>query len=332
MAGEFWLNDERFARLAPLLQADTRGVPQVDDRQVISGIVHVPISGGRWSDAPACQDPGRTLYNRLCGGRRRASGSAPSRRWRPRVGRPPNGCSTTFGPEHTVDHRRKRGNLPTRQPLARRTHDQTAHAGRWAWVWSPSSSPLASTVTRRSASLIGLTPSAALAAERACDSDALRRLLVARGTTNNHTQCAISKEATPVRARGQQMLQPVPPPSASLPSPLAGYERRGTERSAARCDSEGPRTHRALCVGGRDAGGAHRRHRRGRHGISTKLMPAIGERRDEHGGGVYTAAVYTGQTAADGQYLGDIRAAVSAQKRAAPIVERPLLFFSNSRC
>ena len=118
----------------------------------------------------------------------------------------------------------KGGNLPTRQPLARRTHDQTARAGPWAWVWSPSSSPPASTAPRRSASLIGLTPSAALAAERACDSDALRRLLVARGTTNNHTQCAISKEAAPVRPRGRQMLQPAPPPSASLPSSLGCYE------------------------------------------------------------------------------------------------------------
>ena len=47
MAGEFWLNDERFAWLPPLLPADTRGVPQVDDRRVILDIVHVPISGGR---------------------------------------------------------------------------------------------------------------------------------------------------------------------------------------------------------------------------------------------------------------------------------------------
>ncbi len=43
----FWLSDEQFARLEPLLPTDTRGKPRVDDRRVISGIVHVLKSGGR---------------------------------------------------------------------------------------------------------------------------------------------------------------------------------------------------------------------------------------------------------------------------------------------
>ncbi|MRX51971.1 transposase [Paracoccus sp. S-4012] len=33
--------EEQMSRLAPLLPRDTRGVPRVDDRRVISGIVHV---------------------------------------------------------------------------------------------------------------------------------------------------------------------------------------------------------------------------------------------------------------------------------------------------
>ena len=49
---QFWLTDEQFSRLAPLLPTDTRGKPRVDDRRVISGIVHVLKSGGRWVDAP----------------------------------------------------------------------------------------------------------------------------------------------------------------------------------------------------------------------------------------------------------------------------------------
>jgi transposase len=49
----FWLSDAQFARLAPLLPTDTRGVALVDDRRVISGIVHVLKSGGRWVDAPS---------------------------------------------------------------------------------------------------------------------------------------------------------------------------------------------------------------------------------------------------------------------------------------
>jgi transposase len=33
----FWLTEEQFARLAPLLPKDARGVPRVDDRRVFSG-------------------------------------------------------------------------------------------------------------------------------------------------------------------------------------------------------------------------------------------------------------------------------------------------------
>ena len=35
MAGEFWLSEDQFARLQPLLPSDTRGVARVDDRRVI---------------------------------------------------------------------------------------------------------------------------------------------------------------------------------------------------------------------------------------------------------------------------------------------------------
>lgn len=61
----FWLTDEQYERLAPLLPSDTRGVPRVDDRRVISGIVHVLQSGCRWKDAPAVYGPHKTLYNRF---------------------------------------------------------------------------------------------------------------------------------------------------------------------------------------------------------------------------------------------------------------------------
>lgn len=60
----FWLSDAQFARLEPLLPNKPRGVPRVDDRRVISGIVHVLKSGGRWADAPAVYGPRKTLYNR----------------------------------------------------------------------------------------------------------------------------------------------------------------------------------------------------------------------------------------------------------------------------
>jgi transposase len=62
----FWLTDEQFAKVAPHLPRDTRGKERVDDRRVISGIVHVLKSGGRWADAPAeIYGPKKTLYNRF---------------------------------------------------------------------------------------------------------------------------------------------------------------------------------------------------------------------------------------------------------------------------
>ncbi|MBR1138934.1 MAG: IS5 family transposase [Bradyrhizobium sp.] len=62
---EFWLSEEQFERLRPLLPSKVRGVARVDDRRVISGIIHVVTSGGRWVDAPACYEPRKTLYNRF---------------------------------------------------------------------------------------------------------------------------------------------------------------------------------------------------------------------------------------------------------------------------
>lgn len=61
----FWLTDAQFAKLRPHLPTDTRGKPRVDDRRVISGIIHVIKSGGRWVDAPAVYGPRKTLYNRF---------------------------------------------------------------------------------------------------------------------------------------------------------------------------------------------------------------------------------------------------------------------------
>jgi transposase len=61
----FWLTDEQFATIEPHLPTDTRGKPRVDDRRVISGIIHVIKSGGRWVDAPCLYGPHKTLYNRF---------------------------------------------------------------------------------------------------------------------------------------------------------------------------------------------------------------------------------------------------------------------------
>ena len=61
----FWLSDAQFARLRPLLPNKPRGVPRVDDRRVVSGIIHVIRNGLRWRDAPEACGPHKTLYNRF---------------------------------------------------------------------------------------------------------------------------------------------------------------------------------------------------------------------------------------------------------------------------
>ena len=48
MGEVFRLSERQFSRLTPLLPTDTRGKSRVDDVRVISGIVHVLKSGGRW--------------------------------------------------------------------------------------------------------------------------------------------------------------------------------------------------------------------------------------------------------------------------------------------
>jgi transposase len=61
----FWLSEAQFARLRPLLPNKPRGMPRVDDRRVISGIIHVIRNGLMWRDAPSVYGPPKTHYNRF---------------------------------------------------------------------------------------------------------------------------------------------------------------------------------------------------------------------------------------------------------------------------
>lgn len=70
---QFWLTDEQFVKIAPHLPTNTRGKPRVDDCRVISGIIHVLKSGGRWVDAPAVYGPRRPSTT--------ASSAGPLRAW-----------------------------------------------------------------------------------------------------------------------------------------------------------------------------------------------------------------------------------------------------------
>ena len=61
----FWLSDEQWQAIEPYLPKDVRGKARVDDRRVISGIVHVIKSGCRWCDCPSEFGPPTTIYNRF---------------------------------------------------------------------------------------------------------------------------------------------------------------------------------------------------------------------------------------------------------------------------
>ena len=65
MAGEFWLSDRQWAVIDPLLPKNQSGAHRVDDRRVISGIIHVLKVGCRWKDCPEVYGPPTTVYNRF---------------------------------------------------------------------------------------------------------------------------------------------------------------------------------------------------------------------------------------------------------------------------
>src|SRR5664279_5977136 len=60
----FLLSERQMARISPFFPL-THGVPRVDDRRVVSGIVYVIRNGLQWKDAPHGYGPHKTLYNRF---------------------------------------------------------------------------------------------------------------------------------------------------------------------------------------------------------------------------------------------------------------------------
>jgi transposase len=61
----FWLTDTEWSKIEPLMPRGRRGAHRVDDRRVISGIVHMLRSGARWRDCPSDYGPYTTVYNRF---------------------------------------------------------------------------------------------------------------------------------------------------------------------------------------------------------------------------------------------------------------------------
>lgn len=64
MAQLFWLNEVQWAAIEPLLP-HWGGKPRVDDRRVISGILHRFREGLRWRALPDVYGPRTTVFNRF---------------------------------------------------------------------------------------------------------------------------------------------------------------------------------------------------------------------------------------------------------------------------
>ncbi len=73
MADLFWLSDAQWAVIEPFMPKNQPGARRVQDRQTISGIVHVIKSGCRWRDCPVAYGPpmAAAVESGNCGGRGR---------------------------------------------------------------------------------------------------------------------------------------------------------------------------------------------------------------------------------------------------------------------
>ncbi|MGT2477938.1 IS5 family transposase [Methylobacterium oryzae CBMB20] len=104
----FWLSDAQWAVIEPFMPKNQPGPERKEDRQIISGILHVLTSGCRWRDCPAAYGPRTTVYNRFNRWSRRGFGKPCWPRWpRPdgRATRPPAIAATS---------------APTARPMAAR--------------------------------------------------------------------------------------------------------------------------------------------------------------------------------------------------------------------
>ena len=59
------LTDFEWSLIAPLLPRKSRGVPRVDDRKVLNGILWRFRTGSPWADIPERYGPYTTCYNRF---------------------------------------------------------------------------------------------------------------------------------------------------------------------------------------------------------------------------------------------------------------------------
>ena len=132
MSKLFWLSDDHWAAVEPHLPRNQPGARRVDDRRVISGIIHVLKIGCRWQDCPADYGPSTTVYNRF-------------NRWSHRrfwlkllealAGSGAVTRSTSIDSTYVKAQRSAFGGMPSgpgarHRPVARRPNDQSSHPHR----------------------------------------------------------------------------------------------------------------------------------------------------------------------------------------------------------
>jgi putative transposase len=64
MSDLIWLTEAEMVKIEPYFPL-SHGVPRVNDRRIISGIIFVIRNGLRWRDAPTEYGPPKTIYNRF---------------------------------------------------------------------------------------------------------------------------------------------------------------------------------------------------------------------------------------------------------------------------
>jgi transposase len=183
----YWLDDRAWAKIEPRLPRGRRGARRVDDRRVISGIIHMLRTGARWRDCPAAYGPYTTIYNRY-------------HRWS-QQGRLVRDLRSFDGPERCLGRRRgdrrhphqgaplggrgKRGDFiqaigRSRGGRTTKIHALTDEAGRpRVLLLSPGN---VNDGTMAIALVAAAGPIRHLMADRAYDANALRAWLAERGT------------------------------------------------------------------------------------------------------------------------------------------------------
>ena len=64
MYGLWLLSEAQMRRIEPYFPL-SHGIPRVDDRRIVSGIIFVIRNGLRWRDAPPAYGPHKTIYHRF---------------------------------------------------------------------------------------------------------------------------------------------------------------------------------------------------------------------------------------------------------------------------